>query len=154
MKNNNLLLSLSLVSSLGLVSTAAAAKVCELSISATDTMQFSTKEMKVDSSCQSFKLTLTHTGKLPKQAMGHNWVLSKKADMNEIVAASIAAGLAKNYVADDKRVIAATELVGGGGTTTIDFKNTLTPGEEYMFYCTFPGHAGIMKGTFIVAAKG
>lgn len=128
----------------------ALAKTCELKIDATDTMQFSSKELSIDATCQTIKLTLTHVGKLPKVAMGHNWVLSKKADMDQIVAASIAAGLAKEYVADDPKIIAATKLVGGGESTTKEFANTLTPGGEYVFFCTFPGHAGIMRGKFIV----
>lgn len=133
-----------------LATSAAYGKVCELKITGSDAMQFDQKELTIDSSCKKVKLTLSHSGKLPKAAMGHNWVLSKKADMDQLVAASMAAGLAKNYVAEDKRIIAATELVGGGESTSITFDNTLKPGEEYLFYCTFPGHAGIMKGTFVV----
>lgn len=132
------------------LSSGAFAKTCELKIVGTDSMQFDKKELTVDSSCKTIKVVLSHSGKLPKAAMGHNWVLSKKADMNDIVAASIAAGVAKDYLADDKRIIAATKLIGGGETATKEFSNTLQPGEEYMFYCTFPGHAGIMKGKFTV----
>ena len=51
----------------------------------------------------------------------------------------------------DKRVLAATKLVGGGGktSTTLSGKR-LVAGGDYVFFCSFPGHSGIMKGKLVV----
>ena len=45
-------------------------------------------------------------------------------------------------------VIAYTDLVGGGQTTSVEF-NAPDAG-TYDFLCSFPGHYAIMKGKFIV----
>ncbi len=128
------------------VNTAFAAE-CEVVVEGNDIMQFSTKQISVPSSCENFKVTLKHVGQLPKAAMGHNIVVSKKADAAAVAGAAIGAGLAKEYVPQDGKVIAATKLVGGGETasTTIDVSK-LQKGESYLFYCTFPGHFAIMQG--------
>src|SRR5688572_20805937 len=82
---------------------AAAPKVCKLEIAGTDQMQFDKKELKVEAGCAQVELTLKHTGKLPAQAMGHNWVLVKTADVNAVASAGMASGLANNYlVPNDK----------------------------------------------------
>src|SRR3546814_19293946 len=78
-------------------------------------MQFNTKEIVVDASCKEFTVHLKHVGKMAKAAMGHNWVLTKAADMQPVATDGMTAGLANNYVkADDARVIAHTQLTAGG----------------------------------------
>lgn len=130
----------------------AAGKTCELAIEGTDAMQFNTKELTVEKSCTEVKVTLKHTGKLPKAAMGHNWVLTSDKDAPGVIADGMKAGLTKEYVpAGDARVIASTKLVGGGESTTTSFKMAaLKAGEAYKFFCTFPGHSGLMSGVLIV----
>ena len=59
----------------------AADKVCKLEIAGTDAMQFDKKELAVAGDCTQVELTLKHSGKLPAQAMGHNWVLTKTSDV-------------------------------------------------------------------------
>lgn len=127
----------------------AADKVCKLEIAGTDQMQFDKKELVVAPDCTSVELTLKHTGKLPAQAMGHNWVLTKTADMAAVANEGMQAGLPKNYVKDgDARVIAHTKVVGGGQSDTVTFPTSkLTKGGAYTFFCSFPGHSSIMKGT-------
>jgi len=127
-----------------------AAKKCPLAIEGNDQMQFSTKELSVDTACTEVALTLKHTGKLPKEAMGHNWVLAKEADVDALVKAGLTAGLANDYVPkDDARVLAHTKVLGGGETTSVTFSTSkLKEGEKYKFFCLFPGHVGIMVGEF------
>ena len=55
-------------------------KDCALQIAGSDMMQYDKKVLQVDSSCSRVTVTLTHSGQLPKAAMGHNWVLTKVAD--------------------------------------------------------------------------
>lgn len=131
----------------------ALAKTCELEISGNDQMQFDKKELVIDSkACDKVKLTLKHSGKLAKEIMGHNWVLAKTADKQAVIDGGIKAGPTSGYVAKgDAKVLAQTDLVGGGvkAETTFDVKK-LKKGDDYTFLCTFPGHAGLMVGKFIV----
>jgi azurin len=130
----------------------ASAKTCDLSIEGSDAMQYNVKELTVAKDCTDVKLTLKHSGKLPKAAMGHDWVLAAASDMQGIVADAMKAGLANNYLPQgDKRIIAFTQLVGGGETASTTFKvSDLKPGTEYKYFCTFPGHAGVMNGVLKV----
>lgn len=123
---------------------------CEATLEATDTMQFSSKEIVADASCKEFKLTLTHTGKLPKGSMGHNFVLVKTADMSAVQSDALKAGAGNEYIpADEKGVLAHTKLLGGGESDTIVIDlSKLEKGGDYTYFCSFPGHAAIMKGVF------
>lgn len=123
---------------------------CELSISANDAMQFSSKSLEVDKSCKNVKLTLTHTGKLPVNVMGHNWVLSTADNLKGVATAGMQAGIDNRYVPpNDERVLAATKVIGGGESTTIEFSiEQLSVDQSYKFFCSFPGHFAVMQGDF------
>ena len=112
-------------------------------------MQFDTKEISVKAG-EKITLTLKHVGKLPKQAMGHNWVLLKEGVVVKDFAMEAMKAKDNDYLPkDSKDVIVATELLGGGETDTITFE---APAKgTYTFICTFPGHYGIMQGTFVVS---
>lgn len=131
---------------------ALAARTCKLAIEGNDLMKYDVAELKAAADCTEIELTLKHTGKLPAQTMGHNWVLTKTADFMPVANAGVVAGLAKDYVpAGDKRVLASTKIIGGGQTTWVKFPTAkLTKGGDYTFFCSFPGHYGLMKGKFIV----
>lgn len=123
---------------------------CELGIEAGDNLQYSTDEMTVSESCGNVTVTLEHTGQLNAQQMGHNWVLVD-GDWQSVAQAGMSAGPGNDYVPQgDERVIAATEIVGGGESTTVTFDVSELGAGEYSFVCTFPGHAAAMNGTFIV----
>jgi azurin len=125
-------------------------KVCAVEISGGDNMQFDKKEIAVAKDCTEVELTLKHSGKLPAQAMGHNWVLTKTADLTAAATDGMGAGFANNHVKpNDTRVIAFTKVIGGGQTTSVKFPTSkLKAGEAYSFFCSFPGHYSIMRGTF------
>lgn len=120
---------------------------CSVDVEANDAMQFNTKEITISKSCKEFTINLKHTGQLPKAAMGHNIVISKSADMQGVETDGIAAGADKNYVKDgDERVIAHTKLVGGGESDSVKVPvDKLT--DDDVFFCSFPGHGAMMKGT-------
>jgi azurin len=123
---------------------------CKLEISGNDQMQYDKHELAAPASCKEITLTLHHSGKLPKEAMGHDWVLVNAADVSAVANAGMGAGLANNYVAPgDKRVLANTKVVGGGESTSVTFPTSiLKPGGAYKYLCTFPGHYTLMNGTF------
>ena len=134
---------------LGLLASPALAADCKATVESTDAMQFTTKALTVPAACKQFVVTVTHTGKLPRKVMGHNFVLGTTADMAGINADGMKAGLDNEYVkAGDPRVIAASKVIGGGETTTVSIPVAkLKKGESYTFFCSFPGHAALMKGT-------
>lgn len=133
---------------LALLSAPLLAAECSVEVQGTDQMTFDVKEIKVSKSCKTFTVNLKHAGQLPKNVMGHNWVLSKTSDLSGIAADGIAAGVDKNYLKpDDARVIAHTKLVGGGESDSVSFDVAkLATGESYEFFCSFPGHSSLMKG--------
>ena len=112
-------------------------------------MQFDVGSITVPASCSQFTINLTHVGKLPVAAMGHNVVITKASDMQAVAADGMAAGADADYVKpDDPRVIAHTELVGGGQSTSVTFDVArIKDGGPYEFFCSFPGHSAVMKGT-------
>ena len=122
---------------------------CQLEISGNDQMQYDKQLLSVPASCTQVTLTLHHTGKLPREAMGHNWVLVNAADFNAVVTAGMAAGLANDYAQpNDKRVLAHTRIIGAGQTVSVTFATSiLKPGADYRYLCTFPGHNALMRGT-------
>jgi azurin len=127
---------------------------CEQVIEGNDMLQFNLKEMKVSAACGSVTVTLKHTGVMAAEIMGHNWVLTSDADFMPMATAAAGAGLENNYVpVGDDRVLAATSIIGGGEETSVTFSiGSFSAGDDYTFFCSFPGHYAIMKGSFKVIA--
>jgi len=125
---------------------------CAVEIEGNDRMQFNLSSITVPSSCGEFTINLVHTGQLPEAAMGHNVVVTTSSDMPAVAADGIAAGASAGYVkAGDDRVIAATEMIGGGESTSVTFDvDRIRTGGPFQFFCSFPGHAALMKGTISV----
>ena len=123
---------------------------CKLEISGTDQMQYDKPELAAPATCKQVTVTLHHTGKLPKEAMGHNWVLVNTPDLAAVANAGMGAGLANNYLAaGDKKVLAHTKIVGGGDSDSVTFSTAaLKAGGDYSYLCTFPGHNALMRGKF------
>lgn len=122
---------------------------CALTVEANDMMQFNTKSITVPKECKNFSLTLKHVGKMPKTSMGHNLVVTTTADVAAAAADGMKAGAAADYVkAGDTRVLAHSKVIGGGESTTVDIDvSKLKAGTDYTFFCSFPGHYSIMKGS-------
>jgi azurin len=123
-------------------------KEVSITINASDDMKYDLAEIKVKVG-QTVKLTLVHTGKLPKEAMGHNWALLAQGTIVSDFATKAMQSKDTDYVPSGAtEVIAHTKLIGGGQTDTIEFA---APAKGvYEFICTFPGHSAVMKGTFYV----
>ena len=137
------------VSLLTLASGHLLAAECAVTVDSTDQMSYNTKEIVIDKSCKTFTVNLTHSGNLPKNVMGHNWVLSSAADMPGVASDGMAAGIDKNYLKEgDTRIIAHTKIIGAGETDSVTFDvSKLKADGKYMFFCSFPGHIAMMKGT-------
>jgi len=128
---------------------------CQLSIEADDMVQFSANVLRVDAACPEVQLTLRHVGQMAAQMLGHDWVLARSADVGALLNGGLAAGFDNGYLpADDPRVIAATRVVGGGESATITFStDKLQPGMDYAYFCSYPGHAGMMRGRLLLVGR-
>ena len=117
----------------------------EVVVESDDQMKYNIHEIKVKAG-EPVSLTLKHVGKMAKEVMGHNLVVLKAG--TDITAFTEAALKAKDkeYIPESADIIAHTKLIGGGEESKIEF--TLEPG-TYDYICSFPGHAGIMKGKII-----
>lgn len=140
---------------LTLSSLAWSAEPCSVDIHSTDQMTYDLKTITVPQTCQRFTVNLLHTGTLPRNIMGHNWVLAKKDDIKGVTTDGAAAGEADNYLQPgDKRVLAHTRLIGGGekDSVTLD-TGMLQAGQAYAFFCSYPFHSTMMKGTLTFGAS-
>lgn len=125
------------------------AGACTFTLSSNDAMQYDASEIVIGKDCTEFTIELRHTGKMPVGAMGHNVVIAHEADMAAVTTDGMAAGADAGFVkAEDARVIAASSLVGGGESTSITFPvEKLADGGPFVFFCSFPGHSAMMKGS-------
>jgi azurin len=150
MKPKSILLSSLLVLGLAL-SVNAAEPVKRVSISGYDTMKFSVTTIDATPG-QQMIVELKNEGSMPKDAMGHNWILLK-AGVDPMAYVNAAANAkAENYQpkALAGQVIASIGLLGPKERGVASFTAPKEPG-TYHYICSFPAHtqAG-MRGTLVV----
>jgi azurin len=120
-----------------------------IQITANDQMKFNVTSIEAKAG-EELKVVLTNEGTLPKEAMGHNWVLLKAG--TDVTAFATAAMTAKDteYVppAMKDKVIASIPVLGPKKSGETTFKAPAAG--EYTFICSFPGHYMLMKGTLTV----
>lgn len=125
----------------------AAPRVIE--ISTNDQMQFSTTAIEAKAG-EELKVVLTNKGTLPKEVMGHNWVLLTAG--TEVTAFGTAAMAAKDtdYVPAGMKdkVVAFIKVLGPKQSADVTFKAPAAG--TYTYICSFPGHFAAMKGTLTV----
>lgn len=127
--------------------------VREIVIKGTDNMKFDVDHIEATAG-ETIRITLETKSSMPKAAMAHNIaIVDLGVNVEEFVLASMAEP-DNEYIAPsyEDKVIANTEMIGGGETSTIEFTVPETAG-DYEFVCTFPGHYfGGMKGVLSVSA--
>jgi azurin len=120
-------------------------------ITASDTLKFSVTRIEVQPR-KTVHLQLKNVSTMPKDVMGHNWILLKAgSDVTAYATAALGAktdGFQPKSLADE--VLASIALLGPRQTGEVTFVAPDTPG-SYPFLCTFPGHfqAG-MRGELVV----
>jgi azurin len=127
----------------------AAPRVVQIEVG--DNMRFSVQAIAARPG-ESLKVVLKGVGQMPKVAMGHNFVLLKKAaDPKAFVDKSVNARDTEFIAPAVKdQVLAHTRLVGPGETVDTTFTAPKQPG-DYIYLCSFPGHYALgMKGTLTV----
>ncbi|MAT90203.1 MAG: azurin [Flavobacteriaceae bacterium] len=120
-----------------------------IGLTGNDLMKFDKNEIKVKAG-QKVTLNFRHVGKMDKLVMGHNFVLLKQGtDITEFAIKASEAGQDEDWIPEGgANVIVHTEMIGGGQSTSITFD--APEAGTYDFICSFPGHAALMKGKFIV----
>lgn len=122
-----------------------------INIDANDTMKFSVTRIEATAG-ESLKVALHNKGTLPKEAMGHNWVLLKAGTDPIAFCTAAVTAKATDYIpaAQADQVLAHTKLIGPKQVDEIAFTAPTQPG-EYPFVCSFPAHAmSGMKGVLVV----
>ncbi|TPV96866.1 MAG: Azurin [Myxococcales bacterium FL481] len=115
-----------------------------------DLMKFNANKISVKAGSK-VKVELKHIGKMPKTAMGHNFVLLKSGSDVQAFGTKSATAAATDYIPPDlaDQVIVSSKVVGGGESVTIEFDAPAAG--TYKFLCSFPGHFGTMQGDFVVS---
>lgn len=143
----NLIAALAAALCAGAAAAQAAPRVIE--ITANDQMKYSVASIDAKAG-EELKIVLTNAGTLPKEAMGHNWVLLKAGV--DVTAFATAAMTAKDtdYIPAAKKgdVLASIPVLGPKKSGDVTFKAPAAG--EYTFICSFPGHYMLMKGTLKV----
>lgn len=134
-----------------LVDASAAEPAKTVTIIASDSMKFSLTHIEAHPG-QKIHVVLRNEGTLPKEVMGHNWVLLKMG--HEATAYASAAVTAKDQNFQPKsladEVLASIPLLGAKQSGEVEFEAPTAPG-SYPFLCSFPAHcqAG-MRGELVV----
>jgi azurin len=101
---------------------------------------------------ETIKVVLTNASTLPKDAMGHNWILLT-AGTDPVAFANAAAPEGKNgYIPEQlkDKILAYVGLLGPKETGEVTFTVPTEPG-DYPFLCTFPAHCLVgMRGVLVV----
>jgi azurin len=135
--------------SLALALSAPAPRTIQIEVG--DNMKFSPAAITATRGEQ-VRVVIKHVGQMPKVAMGHNFVLLKKAAVPKAVADACAPARETEFIATSVKdqLLAHTSLVGPGETAEVTFTAPDAAG-DYTFICTFPGHFALgMKGILTV----
>ncbi|MEZ5965750.1 MAG: plastocyanin/azurin family copper-binding protein [Planctomycetota bacterium] len=130
-----------------------AAAPVEFVLEGNDQMQYDKRELKVKAG-QRVKVTLKNVGKIPKVAMGHNFVLLRKgvtlADFSPKVLPP-EGKIENDFLPEAARgdVLVHTKILGPGESDSVEFTAPGLPG-ELVYLCTFVGHAALMNGKIVV----
>jgi azurin len=80
-------------------------------------------------------------------AMQHNVIIVSQGSVDAMSKKALMAGTKGGWVPKDPAVLAATGLTKPGESSFVDF--VLAAG-TYEYFCSYPGHAAMMRGTLII----
>jgi azurin len=122
--------------------------VTRVYLTGSDQMKFNKNQITVNAGDEVI-LTFEHVGKLPKETMGHNFVLLKKGTNVQEFGQEALEYKDNDYIPEDSdAIIVHTKMLGGGEKTEITF--TAPEKGNYDYICSFPGHVALMKGILSV----
>lgn len=112
-----------------------------------DQMKFDTELIRVKAG-EPVEITLKNVGTMPKESMGHNFVVLKPGVDLPTFGAEATGAADSEYIPKSSlsSIVAHTKLLGPGEEDKITF--TIEKG-VYDYICSFPGHYGVMKGKIV-----
>lgn len=149
MKTKRLILTTILA--LASVTTLQAGSAKSFTISAFDTMKFSVNKIEAQPG-DKITITLKNEGNVPKESMGHNWILLKAGADPIAYSNSAVTAKTENYQpkSQAKQVLASIHILGPKESASTTFTAPSAPG-NYAYLCSFPGHtAAGMKGVLVI----
>ncbi|NGM60371.1 azurin [Sphingobacterium sp. SGG-5] len=116
-------------------------------IEGNDQMKFNIDLMRVKAG-EPVEVTLKNVGEMPKESMGHNFVVLQPQVDLPTFGGEAAAAKDNDYIPKSSlsSIVAHTKLLGPGEEDKITF--TLEKG-VYPFICSFPGHYSVMQGKIV-----
>ena len=130
---------------------ATAADSVAVTITSYDTMKYSLTKIQAKPG-QTVVVELKNEGSLPKETMGHNWILLKAGSDPLAYSKAAIKARAQDYQPPSlaNEVLASIRLLGPKETGKTSFTAPSVPG-NYPFLCSFPAHAQSgMKGVLTV----
>lgn len=126
----------------------------KIHLTGNDQLQYNTNAITMKAG-ETIVIEMENIGRMPRQAMAHNFVLLKPMPEGEVAAFGMAgASKPPEHLPDDlSAVLFHTRMLGPGEKEEI--KVTIQEPGAYPYLCTFPGHFALMKGVLTVepAAK-
>lgn len=122
-----------------------------IDITANDTLRYNVTRIEA-SPGEKLHIVLHNGGTVPKEVMGHNWVLLSADETPDAYATAAVPAKADDYepLALKPKVIAAIPLLGPGQSGEVTFDAPTTPG-TYTYMCSFPAHCSAgMRGVLVV----
>ncbi|MEI6862442.1 MAG: plastocyanin/azurin family copper-binding protein [Verrucomicrobiota bacterium] len=114
-------------------------------------MAFSIKRIEATAGEQ-LKITVSNTGTMPKEVMGHNFILFNQGIDLETFGQEAAAAKPTDYIPPgfETEMIAHTRLLGPRESESLTFTVPKVPG-DYTYICSTPGHyLSGMRGVLVV----
>lgn len=122
---------------------AAADPACTEVFTGNNSMVYDKSDLTINKSkCKEFTVIVRNTGHMPRHSRGHNFVIAKDSDEKNILAEGVSFGAKYDFLKpDDQRIIAYTQLAGGGEEKSVTFPtDRFVSGQTYVYFCSFLGH--------------
>lgn len=123
--------------------------LAEFNLTGNDKMQFNLNTIVANEGDQ-IKIHFRNIGKMPKNVLGHNFVLLKEGvDIADFAAKALKAKENDYIPASEKsNIIISSKMLGPGESEIISFKAPVKG--KYKYICSFPGHYITMQGDLII----
>ena len=129
------------------------ASTCSTNLEGNTMMQYSSNSIKVDSSCSVFTIKFKNTSTVAKEYGGHNVIVSRDADFSSLTSLvdPTVHSPENGYLPNSDKIIAKSPIIGPNESYNVEIDvSRLNSGEKYVFWCSFTGHWGVMKGNLVV----
>ena len=129
------------------------ANPCSINLEGNTMMQYSSNNIEVDSTCSVFTIKFKNISTVAKEYGGHNVIVSKDADFSSLTSLvdPTVHSPENGYLPNSNKIIAKSPIIGPNESYDIEIDvSKLNSGEKYVFWCSFTGHWGVMKGNLVM----